>query len=151
MQLQLLLLPQLLPVTMPIGLFCGMLYAYWRLSTDSELVVMRAAGLSRMRLARPGIMLGCGCAVVVASMTFYFMPLANTTMRDTRFAWHYIYSTLVLREQGPLLRLQAGTAGGHGWSRTWWPDTLSTPDRRRLRLAASVSPRSGIHLPSMAA
>mgnify|MGYP003944070873 CR=1 FL=1 len=35
----LLLLPQLLPVTMPIGLFCGMLYAYWRLSTDSELVV----------------------------------------------------------------------------------------------------------------
>ncbi len=95
----LLLLPQLLPVTMPIGLFCGMLYAYWRLSTDSELVVMRAAGLSRMRLARPGIILGGACAVVVASMTFYFMPLANTTMRDTRFAWHYIYSTLVLREQ----------------------------------------------------
>ena len=60
-------------------------------------------------------------------------------------------ATLVLREQGPLLRLQAGTAGGQGWSRTWWPDTLSTPDRRRLRLAASVSPRSGIHLPSMAA
>lgn len=95
----LLLLPQLLPVTMPIGLFCGMLYAYWRLSTDSELVVMRAAGLSRMRLAKPGMILGGACAVVVASMTFYFMPLANTTMRDTRFAWHYIYSTLVLREQ----------------------------------------------------
>ncbi|MDF1720219.1 MAG: LPS export ABC transporter permease LptF [Minwuia sp.] len=94
-----LLLPQLLPVTMPIGLFCGMLYAYWRLSTDSELVVMRAAGLSRMHLARPGIMLGVACAVIVGSMTFYFMPLANTTMRDTRFAWHYIYSTLVLREQ----------------------------------------------------
>ncbi len=95
----LLLLPQLLPVTMPIGLFCGMLYAYWRLSTDSELVVMRAAGLSRLSLAKPGLMLGGACAVVVASMTFYFMPLANTTMRDTRFAWHYIYSTLVLRGQ----------------------------------------------------
>lgn len=60
-------------------------------------------------------------------------------------------ATLVLREQGPLLRLQACTADGRRWSRTWWPDTLSTPDRRRLRLAASVSPRSGIHLPSMAA
>jgi hypothetical protein len=60
-------------------------------------------------------------------------------------------ATLVLREQGPLLRLRACTPGGQRWSRTWWPDTLSTPDRRRLRLAASVSPRSGIHLPSMAA
>ena len=60
-------------------------------------------------------------------------------------------ATLVLREQGRLLRLQACTPGGQRWSRTWWPDTLSIPDRRRLRLAASVSPRSGIHLPSMAA
>lgn len=93
-----LLLPQLLPVTLPIGLFCGILYAYWRLSTDSELVVMRAAGLSRMALARPGLLLGGFCAVLVGSMTFYFMPLSNSTMRDTRFAWKYIYSTVVLRE-----------------------------------------------------
>lgn len=56
-----------------------------------------------------------------------------------------------LREQGPLLRIQARTADGRRWSRSWWPDTLAGPDRRRLRLAASVSPRSGIHLPSMAA
>jgi lipopolysaccharide export system permease protein len=93
-----LLLPQLLPVTMPIGLFCGMLFAYWRLSTDSELVVMRAAGLSRLSVARPGLIFGAVCAVFVASMTFYFMPLANSTMRDTQFAWKYIYSTVVLRE-----------------------------------------------------
>ncbi len=93
-----LLLPQLLPVTLPIGLFCGMLYAYWRMSSDSELVVMRAAGLSRMALAGPGLLLAGFCAVFVASMTFYFMPMANSTMRDTRFAWKYIYSTVVLRE-----------------------------------------------------
>lgn len=96
--LSFLLLPQLLPVTMPIGLFCGMLYAYWRLSTDSELVVMRAAGLSRLAVARPGLIFGGMCAVFVASLTFYFMPLANSTMRDTQFAWKYIYSTVVLRE-----------------------------------------------------
>jgi len=93
-----LLLPQLLPVTLPIGLFCGMLYAYWRMSTDSELVVMRAAGLSRIAVARPGIILGGVAAIVVAAMTFYFMPASNSTMRDTRFAWKYIYSTIVLRE-----------------------------------------------------
>ncbi|WP_460453284.1 hypothetical protein [Arenimonas aestuarii] len=56
-----------------------------------------------------------------------------------------------LCERGPLLCIQARTAGGRLWSRSWWPDTLSAPDRRRLRLAGSVSPRSGIHLPSMAA
>ncbi len=56
-----------------------------------------------------------------------------------------------LREQGPLLRIQARTPGGQRWSRTWWPDTLSAADRRQVRLASSVSPCSGIHLPSMAA
>lgn len=60
-------------------------------------------------------------------------------------------AALELREQGPLVRVQARRPDGRRWSRTWWPDTLSAPDRRRLRFAAAVSPRSGIHLPSMAA
>lgn len=93
-----LLLPQLLPVTMPIGLFVGMLYGYWRMSSDSEIVVMRAAGLSRLSLAKPGLLIAGISAVIVATMTFYLWPVANQTMRDTRFAWRYIYSNLVIRE-----------------------------------------------------
>lgn len=56
-----------------------------------------------------------------------------------------------LREQGPLLCLQGRDAAGHHWRAAWWPDTLPRPLRRRLRLLACVSPRSAIHLPSMAA
>ncbi|WP_374602438.1 hypothetical protein [Arenimonas sp.] len=57
----------------------------------------------------------------------------------------------VLREQGPLLRIEARMPTGRRWSRTWWPDTLPAARRRQVRLAFSVSPRSGINLPSMAA
>ncbi|GGA74396.1 hypothetical protein GCM10011521_10730 [Arenimonas soli] len=75
---------------------------------------------------------------------------ATLAVSDARGRRELLFSP-TLREQGPLLRIQARTAGGQRWSRSWWPDTLSAPGRRRLRLAASVSPRSGIHLPSMAA
>ena len=56
-----------------------------------------------------------------------------------------------LREQGPLLCLSGRDADGHHWRAAWWPDTLPRPLRRRLRLFSCVSPRSAIHLPSMAA
>ena len=56
-----------------------------------------------------------------------------------------------LREQGPLLCLSGRDTAGHHWRAAWWPDTLPRPLRRRLRLLSSVSPRSAIHFPSMAA
>lgn len=57
----------------------------------------------------------------------------------------------LLREQGPLLVLSGRDAAGRHWRAAWWPDTLPRPLRRQLRLRSAVSPRSAIHLPSMAA
>src|SRR4028119_2155350 len=50
-----LLLPSFFAVILPITTFLVALFVYVRLSTDRELVVMRAAGLSQWRLARPAI------------------------------------------------------------------------------------------------
>src|SRR5215475_2240546 len=46
-------LPSLLAVIVPIAFFAGALYALNRLSGDSELVVMWAAGFSRAQMAIP--------------------------------------------------------------------------------------------------
>src|SRR4028119_203307 len=48
-----LLLPGFFAIILPIATFLVALFVYVRLSSDRELVVMRAAGISQWRLARP--------------------------------------------------------------------------------------------------
>ena len=58
--LTLLLLPTVLAYILPVALFCGVVYTYHRLIVDSEIVIMRATGLSQMALARPALILAGG-------------------------------------------------------------------------------------------
>lgn len=75
--LLLLLLPQSLAVTIPMGFLAGLLMALGRLSGDRESVAMLACGVSPLRLLRPiGLM-----ALVIAGADFYILmeavPNAN--------------------------------------------------------------------------
>src|ERR1700691_424796 len=45
--------PTFLPLVLPLGLGVAVLFVYHKLAVDSELVVMRAAGVSPMRQALP--------------------------------------------------------------------------------------------------
>ena len=56
--LAMLILPRFLDIVLPIGLFVAVLLTFNRLTTESELVVMRAAGLGPMSLARPVLISG---------------------------------------------------------------------------------------------
>src|SRR5690242_21147838 len=51
--LAILILPRFVDVVLPIAVFIAVLFTYNRLLTESELVVMRAAGMSQGDLARP--------------------------------------------------------------------------------------------------
>src|SRR5438128_8773908 len=55
--LALLILPRFLDIVLPIGAFIAVLFVFNRLTAESELVVMRAAGVSPLSLARPVFML----------------------------------------------------------------------------------------------
>ncbi len=55
--LAVLILPRFLDIVLPIGVFIAVLFTFNRLTAESELVVMRAAGLSPMALARPVLIL----------------------------------------------------------------------------------------------
>ena len=48
-------LPSLIGFLLPIAAFCSVLFIYHRLVIDSEMVVLRSAGLSQMQLARPAL------------------------------------------------------------------------------------------------
>src|SRR5215472_18471055 len=80
--LTLLILPSLLVIILPIAFFAGTLYGLSRLSTDSELVVMGAAGYSRSQLSLPVF----AAAAIVMALTYlcglYLMPAGQRAMND---------------------------------------------------------------------
>ena len=79
-QLMGLTVPTLLPLVLPIGLGIAVLFVYNKLAVDSELVVMRASGMSPMRLALPGLALAGMVVAFCYVLTLWLAPLANRTL-----------------------------------------------------------------------
>ena len=71
-----LLLPSFLAVILPIAAFCAVLFVYYKLIMDSEMVVLRAAGLSPLQIARPAIILAGFVTLAVCSITLYLLPVS---------------------------------------------------------------------------
>ncbi len=80
--LTLLLLPSLLVIILPLAYFFGTLYALSKLNSESELVVMGAAGYSRAQLAVPVF----AAAAIVMAVTYlcglYLAPAGQRAMKD---------------------------------------------------------------------
>lgn len=80
--LSLLMLPSLLAVIIPVAFFGGALYALHRLNTDSELVVMWSAGISRLQLAMPVLIAAAAAMALTYACNLYLMPAGQRAMRD---------------------------------------------------------------------
>jgi lipopolysaccharide export system permease protein len=80
-----LILPRFLDIVLPIGVFIAVLYTFNRMTAESELVVMRAAGLSPMALAKPVLILAGIAFAVLMSLSLYFLPVANRAFKDLQF------------------------------------------------------------------
>lgn len=73
------LIPEYASLAIPLGLLLGILLAFRKLATSSELDVMRAVGLSYNRLLRmPYIITGVLIAVNIA-LVFYLQPIGRYT------------------------------------------------------------------------
>ncbi|PYE82307.1 lipopolysaccharide export system permease protein [Pseudoroseicyclus aestuarii] len=76
LEFTLLALPVLIRIVLPIAAFAASLYVTNRLTSDSELTVMRACGASPMRLARPVIAFGLIVTAMVMILTNILAPAA---------------------------------------------------------------------------
>ena len=83
--LALLILPRFLDIVLPIGVFIAVLFTFNRLTAESELVVMRAAGLGHLALARPVLILAGFAYLVLMSLSAYFLPASNRAFKDLQF------------------------------------------------------------------
>lgn len=96
--LTLLLLPSFLAMLLPIGLFAAMLFTYNRLMADSELIVLRAAGLGPGQLARPALLLTSMVVLAGYVLTLVFMPLSYREFKDLESDFRSDYTAVLLRE-----------------------------------------------------
>jgi lipopolysaccharide export system permease protein len=72
-----LLIPAVAIYSLPLGMLTGVLLTLGRLSADSEITAMRAAGLSLARIARPVWILGALGAALALYVNFESMPRAR--------------------------------------------------------------------------
>jgi len=79
------LLPEYLGLGIPIGLMLGVLLAFRRLATSSELDVMRGVGISYGRLLRVPYMYAVGLAALNIAIVGYIQPQARYAYEQLRF------------------------------------------------------------------
>ena len=96
--LTLLLLPSFVSILLPISLFTAVLFTYNRLSSDSELVVMRAAGMAPLQLAQAALLFA-GFAVALGYLvSLYLLPVSQRAFTDMRSSALGDYTAIFLRE-----------------------------------------------------
>src|SRR5271155_4777683 len=96
--LALLILPRFLDIVLPIGAFISVLFVFNRLISESELVVMRAAGVSPFALARPILILAGIAFAVLMSLSAYFLPASNREFKDVQFEIRNRFVSALLQE-----------------------------------------------------
>lgn len=77
-------LPNIVVLTIPMSLLFGVLIAIGRLSSDSELVALRATGVSLLSLYRPILLLSTALAILNSAMMVYTLPWGNTRLQLLR-------------------------------------------------------------------
>ena len=93
-----LLLPGFFAVILPITTFLVALFVYVRLSADRELVVMRAAGLSQWRMARPAIALAMLSLTVCYALNLLVVPETQAAFRAWQFEIRNQLAAILVQE-----------------------------------------------------
>jgi lipopolysaccharide export system permease protein len=98
LKLTLLLMPGFLVVIIPISLFAVVLFTFNRLISDREMVVMRAAGLSHVSLARPVFWLGGAAVLVGYLLTCWLIPLTVRNFHEMQWTIRNDITNVLLQE-----------------------------------------------------
>lgn len=111
-------IPLLAMIIAPIALLIAVMHTLNRLATDSEIIVMNAAGLSPGRFLRPFLIATCGVSLLVAFLSIYLAPECLRALRKWQTEIGADVLTNILRpgefqKLGPLtIRIQGRQPGG---------------------------------------
>lgn len=133
-----LMMPNFLTVILPVSLFAIVTFTYHRMIMDRELVVMRAAGLGQMALAKPAVLLSLIIVLAGYVLSIHLVPSSYTQFREMQWDIRYSFSHVLLKEgtfndvsngitvyvrkrtdEGQLLGIMAHLEKENGKTETW--------------------------------
>ncbi|ABS64942.1 permease YjgP/YjgQ family protein [Parvibaculum lavamentivorans DS-1] len=97
-ELTVLALPSTLMIVLPISLFCAVLYSLHKLISDSEIVVMFAAGVSRWVVALPLLAIAMGTSVIILAFSIYIAPAGMRELKSRLVEIRSDVATAMIRE-----------------------------------------------------
>ncbi len=77
-------LPNVIRLVLPVSAFVAAVYVANRLSSESELVVMQATGLSPARMLRPVVYFGLIVGLMIAVLVHVLVPASRTKLAERR-------------------------------------------------------------------
>ena len=92
------LIPRFLVIILPIGAFAGVMSAYCKLGSDSEIVALKGAGFNKVSLARPAVYFTMFMMLLGYSFNLYLLPKSFTAFKELQFAITNNYGTFLLQE-----------------------------------------------------
>jgi lipopolysaccharide export system permease protein len=98
LHLAILLLPAFFSLVLPFAMVSAVLFAYNKMVMDSELVVMRAAGVPPLGLARPALLLAALVTAAGYGLSLWLAPLAHGSFKELQFQIRNEYTNVLLRE-----------------------------------------------------
>lgn len=100
LEILLLALPKILVFTIPMALLLGVLVGMGRLSSDSEVIALRSAGVSYFRMARPVLAIGILGFAIAAAIYNLAVPWSTARVESLRIE--------LLRTSDPNREIRAG-------------------------------------------
>lgn len=94
----LLLLPSFLSLIGPIAVFAAVMFTYTKMLNDSEIVILRATGMSPFKIGRPAFILASIVMVLGYLNTTYVMPSTFREFKDLQREFRSELSSLFLQE-----------------------------------------------------
>lgn len=97
-ELTALALPGTLIIVLPISLFCAILYTLHKLISDSEIVVMFSAGVSRWVVALPLLTIALGTSAIILAFSIYVAPAGMRELKSRLYEIRSDVATAMIRE-----------------------------------------------------
>jgi LPS export ABC transporter permease LptF/LPS export ABC transporter permease LptG len=129
-------MPSVIVLTIPMSLLLAVLVGIGRLASDSELVALRACGVSLYRILRPALLAGLVLTAVNAYLMLDVVPRANTA--HTRLLGEVVSRTLAAdieprvfynEFQGKILYVFDTSTDGRDWTGVFLADSVTSSDR----------------------
>lgn len=90
--------PQILMLTIPMSLLLSVLLVYGRMHLNSEIIILKTAGMDYMMISFPVMIFGLACFLASITVSFFLGPVSSVRLREEITRIIAVRSTLAIEE-----------------------------------------------------